>query len=185
MKTIYDPIAKILHWLIFVLVAIEFIIAWTMPGGARVSTPSALMSLHFSFGILIFATIVVRTCWRATHQPPPPPPTLSRRLQLLSWATHHALYALLLVMPILGWAWASSRGWMISFFGLFIVPPLVATGSTVGKALGELHSLLGGVLIALIGLHILSALYHRYILKDEVLARMLPSAPRPRNPEVL
>ena len=38
----------------------------------------------------------------------------------------------------------------------------------------QIHALSAWVLLGLIGLHILAALFHRFVLKDEVLRSMLP-----------
>lgn len=174
MKTTYDPIAKILHWLVFILLAIEFIIAWTMPGVRRGESPTALVNLHFSFGILILVIIIMRTLWRSTHPAPEFPESMPHREKIIASATHYTLYAALLIMPFAGWAWASSRGWPITFFNIFPVPPIVTEGSQLGQIAGGLHSFLGGLLVALIALHALAALHHHYIKKDDVLRRMLP-----------
>ncbi len=170
----YDSVAKTLHWLVFVLIAIEFIIAWTMPGLRRAAAATALVSFHFSFGLLILAVIIIRIFWRFTHRIPEYDSELDAGDILLARVMHATLYGALLVMPFVGWMWASARGWQILFFGLFPVPPLVAVGSALGMSAGRVHSFLGVVLAVLIGLHALAALYHHYILKDSVLKRMLP-----------
>lgn len=174
MKPTYNPVTKILHWLVFVLLAIEFTIAWTMPGVHRGGAPTAIVNLHFSFGILILIVIIIRTLWRITHPTPPFPESMSHREKVIASAMHYALYAVLFIMPFTGWAWASSRGWAITFFNLFPVPPIVAEGSIFGQQAGGIHSFLGGLLVALIALHALAGLYHHFIQKDDVLRRMLP-----------
>ncbi len=170
----YDPIAKFLHWLVFVLLAIEFIVAWTMPGVHRGEAPTALVSFHFSFGLLILAVIVARVFWRFTHRAPVEGTPLPKWDLFLAHAMHNTLYVALVVMPFAGWMWASYRGWQISFFGLFPVPPLVDVGSSIGKFASSVHSFLGGLLVALIALHAAAACYHHFVLKNDVLKRRLP-----------
>ncbi len=176
MKQTYDPVAKSLHWLVFVLLAIEFTLAWTMPELRRITTIPTLVNLHFSFGILIFAVIVFRFMWRMTHRPPELPSDMSPALKLVAHGMHFALYGILLVLPFLGWAYASARGLPVSFFGLFDLPALTQTGSSTGRALGELHGVIGTTLAFLIGFHVVAGLYHHLVLKDNILTRMLPAS---------
>jgi len=60
----YDPVAKSLHWVVFALVFIQFIIAWTMPAIRRGVVPGRLINLHLSFGVLIMTLVVIRALWR-------------------------------------------------------------------------------------------------------------------------
>lgn len=172
--TSYDPVAKGLHWLVFILLAIEFVIAWTMPELKKGDQPTALVELHFSFGILILLTIIIRLLWRAAHPHPAPLQSVARWQNTLAIAMHHTLYASLVVMPFAGWAWASGRGWPISFFGLFPLPHLISAGSSLGRIAGMLHGILGGLIVLMIIAHAGMALYHHYVLKNETLKRMLP-----------
>lgn len=91
-------------------------------------------------------------------------------------ATHGLLYLLLIVLPITGWAASSVHGWHLTPFGLFDLPALLPKGTKLGFKAGDMHAdLLSWVLLAIIGLHVLAALYHRFVKRDGVLQRMLPS----------
>ena len=175
MRPHYDSVSKILHWLIFILLTIEFVVAWTMPGGRGMTEPTALVSFHFSLGLLILCIMLIRAVWVATHRPPPQSDAMARYANLLARLLHFTFYGIIVVLPFLGWAWAGARGWTVMFFGLFNLPPLVATGSALGKSLGNMHSLLAGILVGLVGLHFVATLYHHFILKDDTLTRILPS----------
>ena len=84
------------------------------------------------------------------------------------------LYFLLLIVPLLGWAAASARGWRVTLFPGLALPALLPRGSKSGFLAGDVHSFLAYTLLAIVGLHIAAALYHRLVLHDGVLARMLP-----------
>jgi cytochrome b561 len=62
----------------------------------------------------------------------------------------------------------------VAVLGLVPLPPLAATGSRIGMEAGDIHSIVGWCLLALVGLHVAAALYHRVIRRDQVLQRMLP-----------
>jgi cytochrome b561 len=67
------------------------------------------------------------------------------------------------------------RGWTIRFFGLFDLPMLSVANSPVARAIGRWHETLEWALLVLVGLHVAAALLHRFIYRDRVMARMLPS----------
>lgn len=167
-------VAKSLHWLILALLIVQFTIAWTMPQIGRGSVPTGLIGWHLSVGVAILAVMIVRLAWRLTHPAPPAPTDLSPALAVLSRATHYLLYAVLIVLPLLGWANASARGWAVKLFGIVPLSLLVAKGSSLGHSLGGIHATLALVLLGIVALHVSGALYHALFLKDRTLQRMLP-----------
>lgn len=173
-RTEYTGIAKLFHWLILALLVVQFAIAWTMPDIGRDSVPTGLIGWHLSVGAAILAVMIVRFAWRLTHPAPPAPADLAPALATLSRVTHYLLYAVLIVLPILGWANASARGWAVKLFGVVPLPALMAKGSALGHSLGDVHATLATVLLAIVALHVAGALYHAVILKDRTVQRMLP-----------
>ena len=170
----YTPVAIGLHWVVVLLLFVQYIIGWTMPAIHRGTQPGTLINLHLSFGALILITLLVRLAWRMTHRAPPPPAGLPGWQNQASALVHGLLYLLLIAIPVLGWMNASARGWTVTLFGLIPLFPLTAEGSAVGRASGDVHATLSYVLLGVAALHVLAALYHRFVLRDEVLQRMLP-----------
>ena len=170
----YTGVAKSLHWLIMALLIIQFAIAWSMPEIGRGSVPTGSIGWHLSVGVAILAMMIVRVAWRLTHAVPPAPVDLAPALVLLSRVIHYLLYAVLIVLPVLGWANASARGWAVKLFGIVPLPALVTKGSALGHSLGDIHATLATALLAIVAVHITGALYHPIVLKDETLQRMLP-----------
>jgi cytochrome b561 len=171
----YNGVAKGLHWLILVLLVVQFGVAWTMPEVDRDTKPVDLIAWHLSIGVLILLLMLVRLGWRAISAVPPPPADLSPPLRLLLRATHFLLYGILIVLPLLGWIYASSRGWAVRLFGVIPLPALVRSGSSWGGEMGDVHVVVSYVLLGLVGVHVIGALYHQFILKDALLQRMLPA----------
>ena len=174
----YNAIAKSLHWLIVVLLVAQFAVAWTMPDIQRDTKPVDLIAWHLSVGTFILLVMLVRLVWRMISTVPPAPANLPPLLQGVSRATHVLLYALLIVLPVLGWINANARGWTVQLFGAIPLPSLVAQGSPFGREMGDIHQLAAMVLFGAAGLHVLGALYHRFVLKDLLLQRMLPGSGR-------
>jgi cytochrome b561 len=171
----FSGTAKALHWTIVALLIVQFVLSWTMPEIKRDTKPDTLINLHLSFGVLILFVAVIRLGWRATHAEPPPqdglPPWQLQSARVVHWL----LYALLFVLPILGWINASWRGFPVSPFGLFELPKLVATRAPGLRWTGDVHTLLAYyAMLTLIALHVAAALYHYFVRRDGVLQRMLP-----------
>jgi cytochrome b561 len=171
----YHPVAKALHWIVALLVAVQFGIAWAMPDIGPHTKLDRLISLHLAVGTLIGFAVLVRLSWRLRHRAPGAIATEPRWLRLGAGATHGTLYVLLLVVPLLGLTAASARGWRVFFLPRMALPALVPRGSKSGFLAGDVHAFLAYTLLAIVALHVAAALYHRIILRDQVLARMLPS----------
>ncbi len=170
----YSGTAKTLHWLILLLLIVQFIVGWSMPHIGRDTPVTTLISLHFTIGIVIIAVAIVRLAWRLVHGEPKPLDGLPPWQLRLARAVHWLLYLLLFVVPLLGWINASWRGMPIVMFGAEL-PMLVAKRAAGWRWTGDVHVLLAEYgMLTLVGLHVLAALYHYFIRRDGVLQRMLP-----------
>jgi len=84
------------------------------------------------------------------------------------------LYALLFVLPVLGWMNASWRGMPMVMFG-YELPKLMPTRTPGWGWTGDAHTVLACYLtLTLVALHVATALYHYFVRRDGVLQRMLP-----------
>jgi cytochrome b561 len=173
-KPSYTGTAKILHWLILALLIGQFIFAWTMPHMRRDTPVTTLISLHFTFGVIILAVAIVRLACRFSYGEPTPEDGLPPWQTASARVVHWLLYVLLFVVPVLGWINASWRGMPIVMFGLEL-PALIAKRAPYWGWTGDVHGLLANyVMLALVGLHVAAALYHYFVRRDRVLQRMLP-----------
>jgi cytochrome b561 len=161
-----------MHWLM-VLVFIGIYIAVNLidvfPKGS--DSRQLAKNLHFSLGLLVFGLFWLRVAFRLSGNMPaivPSPPVWQEKLAKLG---HLALYAIMLLMPLLGWAALSAFGKPIPFFGLEL-PALLAPEKELGRSIMEVHELGGNLAYFLIGGHALAALYHHYFMKDNTLLRM-------------
>jgi len=170
----YSGLAKILHWLVVVLLLAQFAVAWTMPDVHRDTKPVGLIAWHLSIGTAILLVMLVRLGWRSVSTVPPAPDTLAPPLRLLSRLAHWLLYGLLIGLPLLGWINANARGWTVRLFGGLPLPALVPAASSWGRQMGGVHQVVALVLLGVVGLHVLGALYHQFILRGGLLRRLLP-----------
>jgi len=173
----WGAVAQFLHWLIVVLIIVQFtlaLLAGNLPSGMRKLT---LLARHKSFGITILGLAIIRLSWRGLNPKPPLPPTLKPYERGLARLTHALLYLLLFAMPLTGWLMSSARGFPVSWFGFFQLPDLVPKNQALYHALVATHGTLAVILVAVVTLHVAAALKHHFVLKDDTLRRMLPGTP--------
>lgn len=173
----YGTVARCFHWLVVLMLIAQYALAWTMPNADKPKAPVGLIGWHVSIGLLIMVAMLLRLGWRLTHPAPPAPGDLPVVVQGISRLTHVLFYVILLIVPFLGWAMASSRGWDIRLFGLVPLPSLVAatsTDSALSVALANAHIFFAIALLVVVGLHVAGALFHLFVLRDDVTQRMLP-----------
>ena len=168
-------IAQTFHWVIVALITVQVTLAEMaddLPNGMRKLT---LLARHKSVGITILGLVVLRLTWRWLNEHHPALPGHLKRYELaLARFTHVALYVLLIAVPISGWTMSSARGFPVSWFGFFQLPDLVPKSRPLYDALMIVHHTLAYTLLAVIGLHVVGALKHHFVHKDDVLKRMLP-----------
>jgi cytochrome b561 len=175
--TTYDSVAIALHWMTALLVIANFALAETWDWFAK-PTQSSMQSLHVSFGVLLAAVIAGRLAWRLVprHQVSS---LETGWVRTASKGTHYLLYALLVAVVALGFLLQWARGHPVSFFGLDIPGPYGQQDRPLRHQIQELHNYVAWTIIILALIHALAALYHHYVLKDQVLVRMLPRGARP------
>lgn len=170
----YGKLSIAFHWLMFLLLiavfaSIELRSLYEKGTDAR----EAIKALHFMLGLLVFFLTFIRLTLRVMQTTPQISPPLSAKQELASRLMHGALYLLMFVLPIIGWLTLSAAGKDIIFFGLQM-PPLIDVDKALAEQLEDLHKTIGEIGYYLIGLHVLAALFHHYIKKDNTLLRMLP-----------
>lgn len=174
----YGLVAKSLHWLIFGLLVAQYAIGSIMPHIGRKTPDEGWVSWHLSVGAAILFFIVLRLLWRILH-PVPQLATLTPLERIASGVTHWALYALVLVMTLLGWAATNARGWEVRLFGFVTLPTIAQKGARWGHECGDIHDVLVYVLLGFIVLHVAAAAFHYFIKRDAVAARMIPGLREP------
>lgn len=180
----YNAVAVIIHWLTAITV-----IGLLVIGNIMADLPNSdpikldLFNWHKSLGVAVLLLTVLRFAWRFTHRPPALPAEMAGWEKRGAHAAHWLLYLLLLVTPLLGWAMvsASPRNIPTVLFNMVEWPhiPFLADMDTARKK--EMHEVLedlhayAAYLMALLALaHIAAALRHHFLMKDDVLRRMLP-----------
>ena len=174
---VYSPTARRFHWwtVAFILVQVPIGVIMHERGERNIwdGLTNSLYSLHKLIGILILVLIVARLVYRLRHGAPADEPTLEWWQKAAAHATHWGLYALLLALPVTGWA-AISLFDARDIFGLVSLPAISPVDQAGHARAIFTHKVLVFLLILALAAHIGAALFHHLIRKDGVLTRMLP-----------
>ncbi|MCS6946826.1 MAG: cytochrome b [Steroidobacteraceae bacterium] len=177
----WGAISQALHWLIVVLIVLQYVLAEAADDLPAGPAKLALLARHKSIGVTILALALLRLVWRSSNPTPLLPERMPRWERWLARATHTGLYVGLFAMPLTGWMMSSARNFPVSWFGLVQLPDLVSPSTATYERMHEAHESIFAVLLALALLHMAGALKHHFIDRDDVLLRMLPGT-RTRSP---
>jgi cytochrome b561 len=176
----FDQTSIALHWITVLLMLVQFVSIWLRESiDHATGFAVTLLITHRTSGMLIWIVSLMRLIWRHKFAYLPPfPESMPKLQQKLAKANEYGLYALLLIQPITGLGRSLFRR---APFELFIwqVPALFAPDDVLRHMFGKLHEYGANALLALIGLHAVAALFHRLVLRDGVMHRMLPWGSQP------
>ncbi len=160
------------HWATALLVVWVGVLGLLHDSWPR-ATQSYWINIHALCGLFLWVVVIARLWWRARHPPPGLPPGVSELSRRLSGPVHLLLYALMLVIPIIGIVTFIWHGRVFDF-GLFRINPGIRSSRAIFHPTENIHGYLAYGLFALAGLHAAAALYHHLIKRDDILKRMWP-----------
>ena len=173
----YDPVAKILHWLMALAILIMIGLGLYMVSLGPSMRTFRLYDLHKSVGISLLMLAVLRLAWRRYRGAPEPLKEGAKSWELaLAQLVHVLLYTLMIVIPIVGWVGASASGLPMTYFGLAPIPAVVEENEQLQSLALGLHGWLNWLLMLALVLHIAGALKRHFVVGDATLRRMLPFA---------
>lgn len=174
----YSVISLTLHWLLAALILVQVLLI-TAHEATEGPLSRDMVGWHKSVGLTILVLTLVRIGWRLANPAIALPRHMPKWEQWAARGVHILFYVVLIAMPMTGWLASSAGGRAIEWFGLFNWPLLpVEGGREAARGLMNLHELVMKGLYALIALHVLGALKHQFIDRDNVLHRMIPIIPR-------
>lgn len=170
--TRYASSQRFLHWLIAALVVLALLsieLKGWLPKG---SSERALVKwAHTQFGISVLLLSLVRLAMLRRGMTPPISPQPPAWQMYAARLMHLALYALTLMVPLLGAAMMFLAGKSWSFVGLSL-PTAMPPDSALAHQIENIHETMGNVLLWLAIAHAAAALYHHFIQRDDTLLRM-------------
>ena len=179
----FTPLQRLLHWVMAVC-----ILAMLFIGVGMVSTVAPkylpLVSVHKSLGIAILVLALIRLMVRLRHGAPPLPADLPAPMKLGAYLSHYALYALMLGMPLLGWAMLSAGGYPVVVFGSFYLPAILPQSDSLHTLLWSAHFYLAFAFFGLVLMHVAAALFHALVRRDGVFESMASVSASPEDKTV-
>lgn len=171
----FNARARWLHWVMAALIVLAYVLILSRKEFSRGSDPRLfVVQSHYWVGLVLFVLVFPRLLNRRMNPPPPITPPLEVVMKWASTATHVLLYAFLILQPVLGLLTVllGKGNLPIPLTGLLIPSPL-PVDEALAKQLEGIHKLSGEVFYYVVGLHVVAALFHHCVRKDNTLRRML------------
>jgi cytochrome b561 len=168
----FTAFSRLLHWTMATLILSMLCIGVSMV----ISLPNyhVLVSIHRPLGIAILALVVIRFVNRQLSPLPPFPPTMSQTERLLATASERTLYALMFVLPLVGWGMLSAARYPIVLYGSWHLPFILPHDLMLYAILRKAHTILAYFFFLTILAHFGAILFHTLIVRDGILKRMVP-----------
>lgn len=170
----YGAVARLFHWLIALLVAVQIPAGIGMTSEPLLGVSGPLYIWHKGSGVVLLVLVVGRSAWRLTHRPPPFPDYMPPLEKRIANRTHLAIYALLLVMTVSGYVRTVGDGYPIELLDALGVPTLLPAMPETAAAMLVVHQFTVIALVALIAVHVGAVLRHQLVARNPVLRRMWP-----------
>lgn len=166
----FNLLARILHWSMAIAILAMLFIGAGMVVSLRYR--ELLLDLHRPLGLAILLLAIVRLANRLRHAPPPLPQDLPAIQVWAAKASHWLLYALMLAMPLIGWAMLSAGAYPVVLFDGVTLPPILPHSPHMYGVLRPLHGVLAYLLFFTILAHLGAALFHAWVRRDGVFEQM-------------
>lgn len=164
----YSKRTAITHWLIFVLFIAAFYFGHQLDESQDAAQKLSMYPLHFLIGVTALLLTLLRLYFRK-HDGEPAPANANPLLNKLADATHKLLNLSLIAVVITGVVTAVSSGVIeaLKSGNANLIPDFHKVEAK------EFHELFIAVMLLLIAFHVVAALYHQFIVKDNLLRRIM------------
>jgi cytochrome b561 len=175
----WGGVARAFHWIIGLTIIGMLAYGWWMNHIPERPDRFFYRSIHADIGYTLLVLMVLRIIWRWINPVPAMPADTPKWERIAARVGHIALYAIVLVVIMLGWAHSGARpqGDYGSYFGLFHVPQFTSPDKATADAFEDRHIFFAYVLLALVVIHLGAAAWHHFIKRDRVAARMFDGKP--------
>ena len=164
---------RLLHWLMAIC-----ILSMLFIGVGMVSTVTpkylTLVQIHKPLGIAILVLALIRLALRLFYGAPALPPDLPLPIKLAAEGSQYIFYALMIAMPLIGWAMLSAAEYPVMLWPGVWLPQILPLNPSLHTLLWNAHFYLAFLFFALILMHLAAGLFHALIRRDGVFDAMGP-----------
>ena len=171
----YGSLTKFFHWVTALGIIAQFALVYI-----REYTPKeapihqTLMAVHKSLGMSLLFIIAAFIIWQLTNAKPKLPAGTRKIEKILAYSAQGLLILGGLGMAISGYVFVTAYGRSIAWFNVFNWPMLITASDAIGEKFRDYHTVISYVMIAAFVAHIAGNIKHHFILKNNVVKRMLP-----------
>lgn len=168
-------VSKYLHWGTAGIIIVQFVTGFLRYFKIVSGDTWALFYKywHMPAGIAVLALVIFRLAWRFAQ----PHPELSDQApwweRLAAHTTHLYLYVAMVILPLTGWIGFNALKIDVDPFGIAL-PRLFWDIRPLSFIMADIHLYVAVTLVAVLVLHVVGALRHHLVDRDETLTRMLP-----------
>jgi cytochrome b561 len=175
--TEWGTVSKLFHWTMAALIlgSSAFVLHVNDSTWWFKSTPLIFIkniNWHKLLGIVALVLVLARIAWRGFGRVPVTAQLTPFEERSSKWA-HRALYALMIVVPVVGWLSSSAFGSPVKIPGVGSLPLIWWKDRTMLPIFYWTHFVLSWALLIVVALHAAAALFHHFHRRDGVLRAML------------
>ncbi|MEM1174949.1 MAG: cytochrome b [Pseudomonadota bacterium] len=173
-RSTWHPVSKLFHWLMAAAIIYQLWLGWRAEELPFSPKKLDLFVSHKSIGILLFLLVVLRLAARFRTGVPPHTTTVTKIEQRAADVGHWVLYVLMVAVPLSGWVVSDTSRIPFRLFKRFDVPDLMAADKTISELAAQAHGFLTTAMAVVVIVHVMAALRHHFLIKNNTLKRMLP-----------
>ena len=167
----FNTLARVLHWTMAAMILMMLGIGVAMV--ASLADYRLLLSIHRPLGIAVLILVVIRFAIRQLSTLPAFPSTMSHMERQVAKVSEYLMYALMLVLPLVGWGMLSAAHYPIVLFGSLYLPWILPHNLGLYWVLRQTHTVLAYFFFATFLAHFGAILFHTLIVRDGLLGRMV------------
>ncbi|RZJ89684.1 MAG: cytochrome b [Chryseobacterium sp.] len=162
----FNITARILHWLMAAIILAMIFVGLGMM--TSLTWRPWLLDLHIPLGIAILLLVVIRLINRLSFTVPKLPASMSGFQSKAAGTLHWLLYAMMLALPLTGWAQLSAGGFLIKLFPGINLPSILPQSPFLYALLHDAHSVMAWLLFLMVVGHLSAALLHAWAYRDGI-----------------
>jgi cytochrome b561 len=168
----FTLVSRLLHWTMAAMVLAMFGIGMAMV--TSLGRYHVLVSIHRPLGLAILVLVVLRIANRLLNPPPPLPDSMPRAERVAAKAGEYTMYALMLLLPLIGWGMLSAAHYPVVLWGNLRLPEILPHSATLYAGLRKAHSVLAYLFFLTFLAHFAAVLFHSLVVRDRFWVRMVP-----------